>query len=66
MYQDIYELCLNTEKVMQMYSKELQMLDKNTVHYMINELQSERGKAKEQERIRRLEAQFRAHGIIPD
>jgi len=41
MYEDIYDLCLNTEKVMGMFSKELQELDKNTVMYMIDEMQGE-------------------------
>jgi len=36
MYGEIYELCQNTEKVMDMYSKELQELDRNTVQYMID------------------------------
>ena len=39
MYQEIYELCLNTEKVMNVYSKELEILDRNTVLYMIDEMQ---------------------------
>lgn len=39
MYEDIYELCRNTERVMGMFSKELQMLDENTVQYMIDEMQ---------------------------
>ncbi len=38
-YGDIYEICLNMEKVMRMYSKELQELDRNTVQYMIDEMQ---------------------------
>lgn len=38
-YEDIYEICLNMEKVMGMYSKELQELDRNTVQYMIDEMQ---------------------------
>lgn len=38
-YEEIYELCRNTEKVMNMFSKELQELDKNTVQYMIDEMQ---------------------------
>lgn len=41
MYEDVYELCLNTEKVMNMFSKELQELDRNTVQYMIDEMQNE-------------------------
>lgn len=41
MYREIYELCLNVEKVMEMFSKELQELDRNTVQYMIDEMQEE-------------------------
>lgn len=39
MYEDVYELCRNTEKVMEMFSKELLELDRNTVQYMIDEMQ---------------------------
>ena len=38
-YQEIYDLCRNTERVMEMFSKELQELDQNTVQYMIDEMQ---------------------------
>jgi predicted RNase H-like nuclease (RuvC/YqgF family) len=38
-YEDIYEVCLNVEKVMGMFSKELKELDDNTVDYMIDEMQ---------------------------
>ena len=38
-YGEIYQLCRNTEKVMEMFSKELQELDRNTVQYMIDEMQ---------------------------
>ena len=41
LYEDLYDLCLNTERVMDMFSKELQILDRNTVKYMIDELQEE-------------------------
>ena len=41
MYRHIYEMCLNVERVMEMFSKELQELDRNTVHYMIDEMQNE-------------------------
>ena len=41
MYQDMYELCLNTERVMQVISKELAILDRNTVRYMMDEMQTE-------------------------
>ena len=40
-YEEIYRLCMNTEKVMNMFSKELQELDRNTVQYMIDEMQNE-------------------------
>lgn len=39
LYDDVYNLCLNTEKVMNMFSKELQQLDKNTIQFMIDEMQ---------------------------
>lgn len=38
-YEEAYEICLNVEKVMDMFSKELYELDKNTVQYMIDEMQ---------------------------
>lgn len=38
-YEDVYELCLNTERMMGMFSEELYELDKNTVQYMIDEMQ---------------------------
>lgn len=38
-YREIYELCRNVEKVMGLFSKELQILDKNTVQYMIDQMQ---------------------------
>ena len=39
MYREIYELCRNVEKVMGLFSKELQILDNNTVQYMIDQMQ---------------------------
>ena len=41
LYEDIYELCRNVEGVMNMFSKELRELDRNTVQYMIDEMQNE-------------------------
>ena len=41
MYEEIYDLCLNTEKVMGMFSKELLEMDRNTVKLMIDEMQEE-------------------------
>lgn len=41
LYQTLYDLCQNIERVMEMFSKELQILDRNTVKYMIDTLQEE-------------------------
>ena len=41
LYSDIYDMCLNTERLMNMYSKVLSEFDKNTVVYMIDELKAE-------------------------
>ena len=40
MYEEVYRLCLSTEKVMGLFSKELQILDENTVQYMMDEMQN--------------------------
>lgn len=47
MYEEIYQMCLNIEEVMHMFSKELRELDRNTVQYMIEEQEKE---IKEQEK----------------
>ena len=39
MYSHLYDICQNIERVMDMFSKELQELDKNTVQLMIDEMQ---------------------------
>lgn len=39
MYEEVYNICLNTERVMKMFSEELLELDRNTVQYMIEEQQ---------------------------
>lgn len=38
-YKDVYEMCQNIERVMELYSKELLELDRNTVQLMIDEMQ---------------------------
>ena len=38
-YEEGYEICRNVERVMEMFSKELYELDRNTVQYMIDEMQ---------------------------
>ena len=39
LYEEVYEMCLNLERVMGMYSELLKVLDSNTVQYMIDEMQ---------------------------
>ena len=59
-YEQIYDICRNIEGVMDMFSKELQELDRNTAQLMIDEMQ-EKLNQKEHElkealaRIRELE-----------
>ena len=47
-YEQVYEICQNVERVMEMFSKELRILDQNTVKYMIDEMQSEIDRQKEE------------------
>ena len=48
MYEHIYNICQNVEKVMGMYSEELKILDHNTVKYMVDQMQEEIDSQKEQ------------------
>ncbi len=48
LYKDVYEMCRNIEGVMNMYSKELAELDRNTVQYMIEEQEKVIKEQKEQ------------------
>ena len=48
MYSHLYDMCRNIEGVMNMFSKELQIMDHNTATYMIDELQEELDTTKEQ------------------
>lgn len=41
MFEDVYELCRNTEDVMGLFSKELFELDKGTTKFMLDEMQEE-------------------------
>ena len=50
MYEQIYEICRNIEQVMGMFSKELYELDRNTVRYMIDELQEDQKQKEENQR----------------
>ncbi len=55
MYEQIYRICQNIEKVMGMFSEELYELDRNTVKYMIDELQEENARQKEENMRQREE-----------
>lgn len=48
LYGHVYDMCQNMEKIMGLFSKELQELDRNTVQYMIDEMQEEINQQKEQ------------------
>ena len=48
LYSQLYEICRNMEQVMGMFSKELQILDRNTVQYMIDEMQETIDRQKEE------------------
>lgn len=41
MCEEVYALCENTEKVIDMFSEELYEFDKNTVKFMMDEMQEE-------------------------
>lgn len=40
LYEQVYYLCQNVERVMEMYSEELRELDRNTVQFMIDDMQN--------------------------
>lgn len=46
LYNHIYEICLNTEDVMEFFSEELAIMDRNTVDYMSEEAKAELEKTK--------------------
>ena len=46
MYEDIFRLCQNTERVMDMFSKELAEMDHNTAEYMVDEMQKDLDEAR--------------------
>ena len=59
MYEHVYNICQNVEKVMGMYSEELKILDQNTVRYMADQMQEEIDSQKKQLEIkdRQLDSQ---------
>ena len=56
MYEQVYEMCRSTERVMGMFSRELKELDDNTVEFMIDELKE----LADKEKARAEEAEARA------
>lgn len=58
MYRTLYEMCLNTERVMEMFSEELRILDRNTVKYMIEEQQNQL--SQQSEELERLRAEIQS------
>ena len=62
MYEQVYEMCRSTERVMGMFSRELKELDENTVEFMIDELKEMVDKEKaraEEEKNRADQAETR-------
>ena len=57
MYETVYQMCQNVERVVNMFSEELRILDRNTVKYMIEEQEQEikRQKAELEEKEQQLE-----------
>ena len=47
MYEHIYNICRNVEGMMEMYSEELKILDRNTVKYMVDQKQEQIDNQKE-------------------
>ena len=47
MYEHIYNICRNVEGMMEMYSEELKILDRNTVKYMVDQMQEQIDNQKE-------------------
>lgn len=41
LYEEVYAICQNIGKVMEMFSRELSEPDRNTMQYMIDEMQEE-------------------------
>jgi len=57
-YEEVYTICLNMERMMEMFSKELAILDRNTVKLMIDEMEEEVAEAKRKadEAVRKAES----------
>lgn len=60
MYEDVYQLCRNVEGIMELFSKELLEMDRNTVQYMIEELEEELKEEKKKAEAERQKAKQEA------
>ena len=58
-YEEVYNLCPNSERMMNMFSKELEILDRNTVKLMIDEMEEELVGAKKRAQEAEEQAQKR-------
>ena len=58
MYEHIYNICRNEEGMMEMYSEELKILDRNTVKYMVDQMQEQIDNQKEKIAAQEIEIQM--------
>ena len=68
-YEEVYQMCRNVEGIMSLFSKELEEIDRNTVSYMVEELEAEVKAAEEraeQEKQERKAAEERAKKEIEE
>ena len=52
-YEEVYEMCRNVEEIMGLFSEELAEMDRNTISYMIEELEEEVKAEREKQRLHR-------------
>ena len=65
MYEHVYSMCRNVEDAMGIFSEELKILDRNTVRYMVDEMQETINEQKDV--IKTLKIQTEADkGMIDD
>lgn len=50
-YEEVYEMCRNVEEIMGLFSEELAEMDRNTISYMIEELEEEIKAEKEKTKV---------------
>lgn len=66
MYEEVYHMCRNVEKVIGLFSEELKMLDRNTVQLMIDEMQDTIDEQKEQINQKNLELNQKDNELIQE